>query len=260
MGFSDTIEVINETSIMEHDQQSWLDGIPGRTAIGLGAALGIGAVGVIGFLVLLPSAIKGGSAPRTPPAATAPTPAPTPPAAPAAPRGPVNIVVSADDHVRGNPNAKVTIVEWSDFQCPFCSRFHPELVHALAEYGDKVRWVYRSFPLESIHPNARPAAEAAECASEQGKFWEFADKLFEKQTELGSDLYKKLAKDLGLKESQFNECVTSRKYQQKVRDQENAGLAVGVQGTPGSFVNGVEVPGAVPYDQLKGYIDAALKN
>ena len=97
-----------------------------------------------------------------------------------------------------------------------------------------------------------------ECAAEQGKFWEFSDKLFERQSELGPTLYPTLAKDLGLNVTKFDACVKDRKYQQRVRDDEQAGLAVGIQGTPGSFVNGMELPGAVPYSQIKSAIDAAL--
>lgn len=253
---------------MEHTPKpSWLDGLPSRTAFGLGAAIGVGAIGLVGFLILLPGAIRGSTtAPATSgsasggnvAAAPTPSPAPTPPAPPSAPSGPVNITVTDADHVRGAKDAKVTIVEWSDFQCPFCSRFHPSVVRAVQESNGKVRWVYRHFPLDSIHPNARPAAEASECAAEQGKFWEFADKLFERQPQIGPDMYKALAKELKLNESKFNECVSSGKYKQHVSDDEQSGLAAGVRGTPGSFVNGIEVPGAVPYEQLKSFIDQAL--
>lgn len=256
---------------MEHTPKpSWLDGLPSRTAFGLGAAIGVGAVGFIGFLILLPGAIRGSTvAPATGgsasggnvAAAPAPSPAPIPPPSPPpAPSGPVNITVTDQDHIRGAKDAEVTIVEWSDFQCSFCSRFHPSMVRAMQEYQGKVRWVYRHFPLDSIHPQARPAAEASECAAEQGKFWEFADRLFERQPQIGPDTYKALAKELKLNESKFNECVTSGKYKQHVSDDEQAGLAAGVRGTPGSFVNGIEVPGAVPYEQLKSFIDQALAN
>ena len=128
----------------------------------------------------------------------------------------------------------------------------------MKDYAGKVRWVYRHFPLTSIHPNAQPAAEASECASEQGKFWEFADAMFANQESLSTDFYAKTAKDLGLNEARFKDCVATRKYQSLVTSNEQAGLAVGVQGTPGSFVNGVEIPGAVPYAQLKAAIDAAF--
>lgn len=243
---------------MDGQKSSWVDGIPSRAALGLGAALGVGAVGVIGLLFLIPGAMKGQApAPTNAPAANA-APAVTPPTEPPPEPAPVTITVTDQDHVTGSADAKVTIVEWSDFQCPFCGSFHPTMKQAVAAYGDKVRFVFRQFPLESIHPNARPAAEASECAAEQGKFWEYADKLFENQETLSTDLYKKLAKDLELDTAKFNDCVTTRKYQQHVTDDTNSGLATGVRGTPASYVNGVEVPGAVPFEQLKSYIDAAL--
>ncbi|MBI4433694.1 DsbA family protein [Candidatus Uhrbacteria bacterium] len=247
---------------MDHDthtdgRSGWVDQVPAKTAFGVGMACGVGVVGILGFMILLPGAIRAQSPSVAAPAAAPvapPTGAPTAPP----PSGPVNITVTDADHIRGNKDAKVTIVEWSDYQCPFCSRFHPTMRQAMSEYGDKVRWVYRHFPLESIHPNARPAAEAAECAAEQGKFWEFSDQLFEKQESLGSTLYTQLAKDLKLNEKQFASCVSSRKYQQKVANDEQSGLAIGVRGTPASYVNGIEVPGAVPYAQLKSLIDQAL--
>lgn len=240
-------------------QRSWVESVPPKTAMGIGAALGIGALGIVGFLVLLPGAIKGQD--NTPSPATAPpaAPAPAPVPEPQQPPGPVNITVTADDHVRGPENAKVTIVEWSDFQCPFCSRFHPTIQQAITEYPNDVRWVYRHFPLESIHPNARPSAEASECAAEQGKFWEFADAMFAAQEKLGAAFYEETARALGLELDQFKECVSSKKYEDKVRTQESSGLAVGVRGTPGSFVNGIELGGAVPYAQVKALIEQELQ-
>lgn len=95
-------------------------------------------------------------------------------------------VVTDEDHIRGNPNAAITIVEYSDFECPFCSRFHPTVKQALVDYGDQVRWVYRHFPLAQIHPNAIPSAEASECVAEQKGnegFWEFVDAMFESQSQ-----------------------------------------------------------------------------
>lgn len=245
---------------MDHaPKSSWLDQLPSRVAFGFGAAIGVGAVGIFGFLILLPGAIKGKTPEATAPtAAVADAPAPTPSPEPA-PSRPTNIAVTDRDHIRGEKDARVTIVEWSDFQCSFCAQFHPSVQRAMQEYAGEIRWVYRHFPLDSRHPQARPAAEASECAAEQGKFWEFSDKLFERQSEFGPELYKDLAKGLRINESKFNECVSSRKYRQKVNDDEQAGFAVGIRGTPASFVNGVEVPGgAVPYEQLKSYIDAAL--
>lgn len=165
------------------------------------------------------------------------------------------------DHIRGDSSAPVTIVEYSDFQCPFCSRFHPTVQQILADYPDQVRWVYKHFPLDQIHPQARPAAEASECVFEQkgnDGFWQFADGLFENQSRLGESLYKELAGDLSLNTDQFNDCVSSRKYKDKVEADYQEGIKAGVRGTPGSFVNGESIPGAVPYSTLKAAIDQAL--
>jgi len=173
----------------------------------------------------------------------------------------VDFKVRDSDHLRGNPQAIVTVVEFSDFQCPFCSRFHPTMLQVLEEYGDQVRWVYKHFPLDSIHPQARPAAEASECVFEQKGdegFWEFADAMFEKQSRLGNVLYEEIAQQIGVNLSQFQTCVSKRKYQDKVEQDYQQGLQAGVTGTPGSFVNGVPVRGAIPYSQLQSIIDSQL--
>jgi protein-disulfide isomerase len=173
-----------------------------------------------------------------------------------------NIVVApitADDHVLGDKNAKVTIVEYSDFECPFCGTFYPTVKKLMDTYKGKVKLVYRHFPL-SFHPEAQPAAEASECASEQGKFWEFHDNLFENQKSLGAEYYKTVAQKLGLNMSKFNDCVSTHKYRQKVQNQSAFGDAAGVQGTPHTILigsNGAMVPvsGAQPYTS----VEASLK-
>lgn len=171
------------------------------------------------------------------------------------------IVVSENDHIRGNFNAPVTIVEYSDFECPFCNVFHPTMKKILQDYPDKVRWVYKHFPLEGIHPQAFPAAEASECAWEQKGnegFWQFADLLFENQERLGKKLYQELAQELNLDMNQFEQCVSSRKYQQKVKEDLQEGDSLGVRGTPGSFINGRIIEGALPYEMMKKIIDRVL--
>lgn len=185
------------------------------------------------------------------------------PAQPAQPAPKSNLNITDQDHIRGNKSAPVTIVEFSDMQCPFCKRFHPTVKQALQEYGDKVRWVYKHFPLDSIHPEARPAAEASECVWEQkgdDGFWQFVDGVFENQNRIGSDLYRELAKQIGVNMDQFEQCVKNRTYQQKVENQYQEGILAGVRGTPGNFVNGSPLPGAVPYQTLKAAIEGALNN
>ena len=173
----------------------------------------------------------------------------------------VTFTIEENDHAIGNPNAKITFVEFSDFQCSFCSRFHLTVKQVLSEYGNDVRWVFKHFPLDSIHNQARPAAEAAECIWEQkgnDGFWGFADAMFENQIELGTEFYREIAQEMGVNLSQFDSCVSERKYQDKVEAQNQEGIAAGVQGTPGSFVNGMPVRGAVPFEQLKSIIDSQL--
>jgi protein-disulfide isomerase len=172
-------------------------------------------------------------------------------------------VVTDEDYIRGNPDAPITIVEYSDFECPFCGRFHPTAQQAMAEYGDQIRWVYRHFPLTQIHPEATPSAEASECVGEQkgaDGFWQFADAMFENQQHgLSSALYRQAAQQIGVNIEQYDNCVASRKYQKKVESIQAGGAALGITGTPGSFVNGTPVRGAVPYANLKAIIDAEIE-
>lgn len=166
--------------------------------------------------------------------------------------------ITKDDNIRGDFNAPITLVEFSDFECPFCERHYPTLNKVLADYKGKVRLVYKHFPL-GFHPNAPKAAEASECAGEQKKFWEYHDKLFD-NFNLGYSLenFKKWAKDLGLNASQFNDCLDSGKFVQKVQADYQEGSQKGVQGTPATFVNGQLVSGALPYESFKQIIDGLL--
>lgn len=172
--------------------------------------------------------------------------------------------VSAEDHVRGSRNAQVFLIEYSDFECPFCQRFHPTAQQVVDEYDGQVAWVYRHFPLRTIHPKAEAAAQASECAAEQGGdegFWAFTDVLFSDPTML-SDLGSAATK-AGLNATSLQSCVDSEKYKDRVESDYQGGLASGVTGTPGSFVVNSKgeawfIPGALPYDSLKVTIDKAL--
>jgi protein-disulfide isomerase len=166
---------------------------------------------------------------------------------------------SNTEHVLGNNRAPVTLVEYSDFQCPFCKRHYPVLKQVLANYKNKVRIIYKHFPLSNIHPLAQKAAEASECASEQGKFWEMHDKIFENQESLSLDALKQWAKDLKLDSNKFNSCLDSGTYAQKVQQDYQEGVTKGVQGTPATFVNGQLISGAVPYENFSSIIDQLLK-
>ncbi|MBI2146409.1 thioredoxin domain-containing protein [Candidatus Woesearchaeota archaeon] len=171
------------------------------------------------------------------------------------------IDVSVDnDPVLGDSRAPVTIIEFSDYQCPFCGKFVQETLPQLKqEYitAGKVKLVYRDFPLE-IHPEAQPAALAAECAKEQNKYWEYHDQLFENQDSLSASNYKKWAQELGLNSPQFNNCIDTKKYQQEVRKDQADGASYGVTGTPAFFINGRMISGAQPFEAFKAQIDRAL--
>lgn len=176
--------------------------------------------------------------------------------------------VDDTDHIRGNKDAAVTLIEYSDFECPFCGQFKPTVDQVMEEFGDDVRLVYRHFPLESIHPNARPAAVASECVAElkgEEAFWSYHDVLFEAtaaQTELDEDFLLKSATDLGVNGAQFTACVESGRYDQLVDDHTADGSAAGVQGTPGTFVlhgdSGEFINGALPFASIKNIINGYL--
>lgn len=153
-----------------------------------------------------------------------------------------------DDPALGLEDAAITLIEFSDYECPFCSRWHAEVFLPLMEkYPDQVRFVYRDFPLPS-HPNAAPAAEAANCAREQDKFWEFHDQLFNTTQGLNAALYGQIAGDLGLDMDQFQKCVENRTYQQEVTADFEYAAGLGVSSTPTFFLNGIPIVGAQPFE------------
>jgi len=151
----------------------------------------------------------------------------------------------------------VTIVEWSDFQCPFCGRVEQTLQQLRSEYQGKIRFAWKNQPL-SFHPNAMPAAEAAMAAHEQGKFWEFHDALFKKQGQLGSELYDEVAGKLGLDLGKFHASIQGHKHAAQIQADMTAGAAVGAQGTPTFFINGKKLVGAQPIEAFRQIIDAEL--
>lgn len=247
--------------------------------LGMGSAIML--LFIIGFFILLGLFLKGasiGSQTRSNPSSlsvatrpSGPDPslqlpsAPIPP--PSQPTGPVNVSVD-DDAFLGKKNAPVTMIEFSDFQCPFCrSLWRETLPQIKKEYIDtgKVKFVYRDFPL-SFHSGATPAAEGAECARDQGKFWEMHDAIFEEQQKQGSgtiqftaDDVKKWAANIGLNTTKFNQCLDSGKYKQEVEKDIADGSAAGVSGTPATFINGRLISGAYPFAAFKVIIDEELK-
>jgi protein-disulfide isomerase len=186
--------------------------------------------------------------------------------------------VTKDDHILGNPNAEIKIVEYSDMSCPFCKTFHATMERIMEEYGKtgQVAWIYRHFPLDKprpdgsvLHPNAGYEAQASECAAELGgndAFWAFTSAVFKARTEAGLERSElpKIAERIGLNKASFSNCLVSGKYAAKVDADYTSGINAGVAGTPFSFVlsdkadNPVPLNGAQPYQTVKSTIDAIL--
>ncbi|MBR9677339.1 DsbA family protein [Candidatus Woesearchaeota archaeon] len=181
------------------------------------------------------------------------------------PSAPTKVDVSADDDaVKGLSNAPVTIIEFSDYQCPFCARFAEQTLSQIEQKyinTGKVKLVYRDFPL-SFHANAQKAAEAAECAGDQDKYFEYHDVLFEKQSEwsnIGVSKFKEYAADLNLDQTEFDTCLDTSKHASEVQKDFADGQKAGVTGTPAFFINGVKVVGAQPYTVFEQIIENELK-
>lgn len=159
----------------------------------------------------------------------------------------------------GKATAPVTLVEFSDFQCPFCRAAAPTLKQVAEKFGDKVQIVYRQYPIPGLHPFAMKAAEASLCANEQGKFWELHDAMFEDQKKLAVSDLKQTARRLGLDGGKFDSCLDSGRYVEQVQNDLKEGRSVGVTGTPAMFVNGVVVDGgSVPFAVLENIINEEL--
>jgi protein-disulfide isomerase len=171
---------------------------------------------------------------------------------------PLRIQVETAGHPsRGSTQAPVTIVEFSDFECPYCSRLNATLKEVEKNYGDKVRLVFRQFPL-GMHPHAQKAAEASLCAGEQGRFWEMHDSLFQEPQKLSPEDLKARAAKLGIDKAGFNACLDSGKHAEKIKNDVRAGTRAGVTGTPAMFVNGRFINGSVPYGDIAKVIDEEL--
>ncbi|MEK7516485.1 MAG: DsbA family protein [Patescibacteria group bacterium] len=171
-------------------------------------------------------------------------------------------VASADDPALGAADAPLTIVEFADFECPFSKDESTVVRELAARYPDRVRFIYRDFPLSDIHPHAERAALAGACAHEQGKFWAMHDKMFQNALALTDSDLKRYALEIGLNAAQFDSCLLTEKYRDEVRADYEAGVAAGVRGTPTFFIAGRKVEGAIPapiFEQIikqltKGYV------
>lgn len=241
-----------------------------KTMFFLGLFAGIAACATVALVLVLSMISSGkglslgsGSGQQAP-TVTEPT-APTPPAAAPSAAAPVKPVDEKTDHIIGAKNAKVTLIEYSDFECPFCKRHFATMEQVLKEYPNDVRLVFRHFPL-SFHQNAAKEAEASECVAELGgnaAFWKFHDKIFTETTSNGTGIaltrLGPMASEVGVNQAAFQKCLDSGKYAEKVAKQMQEGSEAGVEGTPATFVNGKVISGAVPFATFKTQIDAELK-
>jgi protein-disulfide isomerase len=180
---------------------------------------------------------------------------------PPAPEPTITIPVDEADPVLGDANAPVTIVEFSDFECPFCRQFHqttfPQLQREYIDTG-RVKFVFKDFPLSQIHPRAQAAAEAAQCAHQQDKFWEYSAKLFAPESTLEEPKLLTLASELGLNAATFTTCLKAHEQAEKVTKNTQAAIAAGISSTPSFVVNGTLVEGALPFAAFQEVIEAKL--
>jgi protein-disulfide isomerase len=233
-----------------------------------GVVVGVVIVGLLGGVYMLGA--KNGTSVSLGTKGTVNAPAPTGTAPdPSQPAVGTVKAISKDDHIIGKTNAKIILLEYSDLECPFCKQFHPTMQQLVDTYGDKVAWVYRNFPL-SFHANAQKEAEAAECVADLGgndKYWKFIDAIYERTTSNGTgfalDKLASLAKEVGVDQNKFNDCLNSGKMTKKVQTDLTEGQAAGITGTPGTIimVDGKAqsiIPGALPFASIKTQIDALL--
>ncbi|MGJ9419355.1 DsbA family protein [Massilia sp. CMS3.1] len=169
-----------------------------------------------------------------------------------------SIRIEEHDHLRGSCDAQVTLVEYGDFECPYCARAHAALSELMQEHGERVALVYRHLPLGDVHPFATPAAEAAEAAGAQGKFWEMHDALFENQGRFDEDALPALASNLGLDAGRFASELADGTHSARVEQQAEGGRALGARGTPSFFINGERYHGDSDHASLASALKKAL--
>ena len=166
--------------------------------------------------------------------------------------------VKDSDSQKGPKDAKITIIEYSDYQCPYCSKAHQTVEQLFDDYKDKIRLVRKHLALD-FHKDAQKAAEAAECAGDQNKFWQMNEKLFASQDDLSVEKIKGMAKEISLDTKKFNSCLDSGKYEEKVKNQKKEGEEFGISGAPFFFINNQVINGAQPYEEFKKVVDKELE-
>ncbi len=223
---------------------------------------------VVGILWQKVQNLEGGSSTRI--AGTGGAAQAVPQASPQTPQAGEVDPVTEDDYIKGDRNARIALIEYSDLECPFCKRFHPTAQQAVDEYNGEVMWVYRHFPLEQLHSKAPKQAEAVECAGKlagNDGFWALTDKIFEvtpSNNGLDNSTLPNLAAEVGLNKSAFQTCLDSGEMAQNVSDDFQSGTKAGVTGTPGNILldtktgESILIPGAVPYPQVKQAIEDML--
>ena len=170
----------------------------------------------------------------------------------------LKVPVTSKDHIQGDPDAPITLVEYGDYECPFCGRAYYVIKELQNQFGSKLRFVFRNFPLIQMHPNAESAAETAEFAGEQGRFWEMHDGLYENQDRLGLPLYMEFTEMLGLPVSGLRQALTNHEYLPKIREDVSGGIRSGVNGTPTFFINGVRHDGSYEIEDMVAAIEERL--
>jgi protein-disulfide isomerase len=171
----------------------------------------------------------------------------------------LKVPVTQRDHTLGPANAPVTMVEYGDYECPHCGAAHPIVKLVLEQFGDNLRYVFRHFPLAQVHPNAEPAAQAAEYSGAHGRFWEMHDGIYENQDQLGLPLLFALANALGLSEAGLREALVNGTYAEKVRNDFLGGVRSGVNGTPSFFINGHRHDGSYAFGDLASAVESQLR-
>ncbi len=167
---------------------------------------------------------------------------------------PLKLPVSEKDHIQGNADARIELVEYGDYQCPYCGAAYPEVKKVQKEMGDKMKLVFRNFPLTNMHENALNAAIAAEVAGNMGKFWEMHDMLYQNQRHLGYDYLVQYAEKIGLDTQQFEEKFQQPQYKEKIEQDLESGLRSGVNGTPSFFINGKKYEGSYNAEEMIEYL------
>ena len=254
--------------MQEEKASNWMETLPPKVLFYGGIIGGVLSLCTIGFFIMLGMMLSGklatGSLAKAPAAVVAPSgnDAVQPPA----PEVKKPSDVKDGEHILGNKGAKVTLIEFSDFQCPFCGRFAPVAERLVSESQGKVRLVYRHFPLDSIHPLAHKAANASECvASLRGNdvFWKYHKELYANQSGLSDAMLVDSAVKAGVNRAAFQSCLNASKFESVVKAQQSEGESIGVQGTPATFVIAADgsfelIPGALDFNGAKAYIDRAL--